>query len=134
MARLRRLGVVKGVRELRLPSAAPEGSRRPAADTPRRGPLPLEQLLPGGRVVESDDGGCFVIDRVYATHHRHGGDALADLLGSRPAAGAAYVREPRLEALEFRDFLFLDTETTGLAGAGTLAFICLLYTSDAADE
>ena len=125
MARLRRLGVVKGVRELRLPSAAPEASR--PAGAPRRGPLSargaLEQLLPGGRVVESDDGGCFVIDRVYATDHRHGGDALADLLGSRPAAGAPYVREPRLEALDFRDFLFLDTETTGLAGAGTLAFM-----------
>ncbi len=122
MARLRRLGVVKGARELRLPSAAPEGDRR-AAGSSRRGPLSLEQLLPGGRVVESDDGGCFVIDRVYALDHRHGGDALADLLGSRPAAGAAYVREPRLEALAFRDFLFLDTETTGLAGAGTLAFM-----------
>ena len=120
MARLRRLGVVKGARELRLPSAAPEAAR----PTPsRRGPLSLEQLLPGGRVVESDDGGCFVIDRVYALDHRHGGDALADLLGSRPAAGAAYVREPRLESLDFRDFVFLDTETTGLAGAGTLAFM-----------
>jgi uncharacterized protein YprB with RNaseH-like and TPR domain len=119
MARLRRLGVVKGARELRLPSAAPEAAR--PAGPPRRGPL--EQLLPGGRVIESDDGGCFVIDRVYATHHRHGGDALADLLGSRPAAGAPYVREPRLETLDFRDFLFLDTETTGLAGAGTLAFM-----------
>jgi len=120
MARLRRLGVVKGARELRLPPAAgvPPPDRRPA-----RGPLSLEQLLPGGRVVESDDGGCFVIDRVYATGHRHGGDALADLLGSRPAAGAPYVREPRLESLDFRDFLFLDTETTGLAGAGTLAFM-----------
>ena len=121
MARLRRLGVVKGARELRLPPAAPEAARR--TDMPHRGPLSLEQLLPGGRVVESDDGGCFVIDRVYAADHRHGGDALADLLGSRPAAGAPYVREPRLETLDFRDFLFLDTETTGLAGAGTLAFM-----------
>jgi len=122
MSRLRRLGVVKGARELRLPSAAPDAGR-PTPAAPRRGPLSLEQLLPGGRVVEFDDGGCFVLDHVYALDHRHGGDALADLLGHRPAAGVAYVREPRLEALDFRDFLFLDTETTGLAGAGTLAFM-----------
>ena len=122
VARLRRLGVVKGARELRMPSAAPAFGR-PERGATGRGPLSLEQLLPGGYVVESDDGGCFVLDHVYAVDHRHGGDALADLLGSRPAAGAPYVREPRLEALDFRDFLFLDTETTGLAGAGTLAFM-----------
>lgn len=122
MARLRRLGVVKGDRELRLPSAAPAFGR-PERGAARRGPLSLEHLLPGGRVVETDDGGCFVLDHVYALDHRHGGDTLADLLGSHPAAGAAYVREPRLEPLDFRDFLFLDTETTGLAGAGTLAFM-----------
>jgi len=79
--------------------------------------------LPGGRVVDSDDGGCFVIDRVFVADHRHGGDSLADLLRNRPAAAVPYVPDARLAALNFRDFLFLDTETTGLAGAGTLAFM-----------
>ena len=115
LSRLRRLGVVKTARQIEPPA--------PASTRPRHRPLSLEQLLPGGRVVDSDDGGCFVIDRVFVTDHRHGGDALADLLRSRPAAAVPYVPDARLEGLDFRDFLFLDTETTGLAGAGTLAFM-----------
>lgn len=134
LTRLRRLGVVKTAREIKPPAGSPlpkgegtEGTfpKREGAEgsRSRRRPLSLEQLLPGGRVVESDDGGCFVIDRVFVAGHRHGGDALADLLRNRPAAAVPYVRDARLEALDFRDFLFLDTETTGLAGAGTLAFM-----------
>ena len=120
--------MVKTAREIQpptrspLPNPLPEGEGTEGARSRRR-PLSLEQLLPGGRVVESDDGGCFVIDRVFVADHRHGGDSLADLLRNRPAAAVPYVPDARLEALDFRDFLFLDTETTGLAGAGTLAFM-----------
>ncbi|MFZ1400658.1 MAG: ribonuclease H-like domain-containing protein, partial [Candidatus Promineifilaceae bacterium] len=39
------------------------------------------------------------------------------------AATAPFVQDDRLAQHDFRDFLFLDTETTGLAGAGTLAFM-----------
>ena len=129
LARLRRLGVVKGARNLRPPSFVPAPiSRSTTEDFPDRerdesGPQALEVLLPGGRVVECADGACFVIDRVYSPDHRHGPDRLAELLRHRPAAAAPYAQDSRLEALDFRDFLFLDTETTGLAGAGTLAFM-----------
>lgn len=126
LARLRRLGVMKGTRNLRPPSPAalrtlPE-SRVDAPGEPGL-PQPLDRLLPGGRLVETDDGACFVIDRVFSVDHRHGADALVDLLRLRPAAAAPYARDARLEPLDFRDFVFLDTETTGLAGAGTLAFM-----------
>jgi len=118
LARLRRLGVVRGARELRPPVFTPEAEpRRP------RGAQPLERLLPGGQVIETADGPCFVIDRVLPVDHRHGPDALADLLQCRPGAAVAYALDARLETLDFRDFVFLDTETTGLAGAGTLAFM-----------
>lgn len=113
-ALLRRLGVQKGARQLR--SAPP---RRPAT----AGPPPLERLLPGSRLIEATGGTCFVVERVYPAHHRHGLDALADLLALAPDEGARYAIDPRLAGASFRDFLFLDTETTGLAGAGALAFM-----------
>lgn len=120
LARLRRLGVVKTARQIQPP---PASGRLPGPGRATRGSLSLEQLLPGGQVVESDDGACFVVDRVFTADHRHGGDSLSDLLRSRPAAAVPYLPDARLQALDFRDFLFLDTETTGLAGAGTLAFM-----------
>ena len=48
--------------------------------------------------------------------------ALGDLLGIRPAF-ATFLNDPRLSKLTFRQMLFIDTETTGLAGAGTFAFL-----------
>lgn len=116
-ALLRRLGVQKGARQLRSAPAAPP--RRPAT----AGPPPLERLLPGSRLIEATGGTCFVVERVYPAHHRHGLDALADLLALVPDEGARYAIDPRLAGASFRDFLFLDTETTGLAGAGALAFM-----------
>lgn len=86
-------------------------------------PQTLETLLPGGRVMETIDGGCFVVERVYPSHYRHGNDSLADLLAADPGHGSRYALDHRLTGHSFRDFVFLDTETTGLAGAGALAFM-----------
>ena len=133
--KLRRLGVVKGTRQLKpprqlkpappvesdllrpfLPSA---NQYDPSVDDIQ----PLETLLPGGQLVATADGDCFVLDHVYSLDHQHGDDRLADLLRFTPAATAPFVQDERLAQHDFRDFLFLDTETTGLAGAGTLAFM-----------
>lgn len=114
VARLRSLGVIKGARQLR--------PARPALDE-SDAIVSLEVLLPGGRLVESDGGACFVVDRIYPAHYRHGPDALRDLLEVEPSAAISYTLDNRLLGHSFRDFLFLDTETTGLAGAGALAFM-----------
>jgi uncharacterized protein YprB with RNaseH-like and TPR domain len=134
-AKLRRLGVVKGARDLK---PARELKPAPPVDEPLLRPFsphqplhslddddiqPLEKLLPGGQLVETAEGSCFVLDHVYALEHQHGDDHLADLLRFSPAAAAPFVQDVRLAQHDFRDFLFLDTETTGLAGAGTLAFM-----------
>ena len=112
-ALLRRLGVQKGARHI-----------RPAPPPPRpSGPPPLDVLLPGGRLIEAAAGACFVVERVYPAHHRHGHDTLADLLALVPDEGARYAIDSRLAGASFRDFLFLDTETTGLARDGALAFM-----------
>ena len=73
--------------------------------------------------MATSDGECFVLDHVYRLDYQHGDDRLVDLLQFSPAAAAPFVQDARLAAHDFRDFLFLDTETTGLAGAGTLAFM-----------
>ena len=134
-AKLRRLGVVRGARNLKSPrplKPAPpvdDALLRPFPPKTSSSPhddddiQPLEKLLPGGGLVSTADGDCFVLDHVYALEHQHGDDRLADLLNFHPGTAVPFVQDERLAEYDFRDFLFLDTETTGLAGAGTLAFM-----------
>ncbi len=124
-SRLRRLGVVKGTRNLK---PAPPSKPRPISQSNRpdfsvTAGDALDSLLPGGRVQETAVGACYVFDHVYPLSYQHGDDRLADLLGFLPETAVPYEKDTRLQALNFQDFLFLDTETTGLAGAGTLAFM-----------
>lgn len=119
---LRRLGVTKGARHIRPADVPVTGDRFPRDAAPGS-PPPLEHLLPGGRLMGSGEGACFVVDHVYPLHYRHGEDTLADLLAVQPAAAVPYRLDERIAGNDFRDYLFLDTETTGLAGAGTLAFM-----------
>jgi uncharacterized protein YprB with RNaseH-like and TPR domain len=131
-SRLRRLGVVRGTRNLKTASVRPSDTGRDRLsvaefeldpDTSHEEGQPLEILLPGGHLVETDSGSCFVLDTVYPLSHRHGGDRLVDLT-TRPLTVAATIAgDERLAAMDYGDLLFLDTETTGLAGAGTLAFM-----------
>ena len=120
---LRRLGVTRGARNLKSAAELSESDRRTAGSRAARGPASIEELLKEGTLVESAEGACFVVERTYPAHYRHGPDALADLLEVDPNAAADYAIERRIAGNSFRDFLFLDTETTGLAGAGALAFM-----------
>jgi len=117
--------------------AAVPASRRPAADVPapadgeaavRAGADTVADVL-GGRWVEAGAHRVLVVDRVYRPGHRHGHMTLVDhvlpehdgwcdtFVHSRSASGAARKSE-RHRAL------FVDLETTGLAGgAGTYAFL-----------
>jgi uncharacterized protein len=119
--RLRRLGVVKGARHLK-PVAPRPPTPAPPPDEPDE-PVPLERLLAGGQVEATAVGACYVLDKVYPLAYRHGREPLVALLAHAPAAAVPYGQDARLAALDFRDLVFLDTETTGLAGAGTLAFM-----------
>ena len=130
-AKLRRLGVVKGTRDLK-PVPPVDGDRSPvigdqssadATHPSSLSPQSLEKLLPGIELVEAADCACYVLDKVYPLNYRHGQDRLADLLDWSVGETAVPLQDPRLTPLNFRDFVFLDTETTGLAGAGTLAFM-----------
>lgn len=83
----------------------------------------LETRLPGGRLVETELGACFVLDKVYPANYQHGRDNLSDLLNFSLETAARFNNDPQFAEMDFHDFLFLDTETTGLMGAGTLAFM-----------
>ncbi|MCA9959908.1 MAG: ribonuclease H-like domain-containing protein [Anaerolineales bacterium] len=134
-AKLQRLGVVKGTRNLKVPPSRPHApvvpprevepvSFRPSLSGRQDDdPPPLSALLPGGVIVETAVGGCFVLDKVYPLTYQHGDDTLADLLAFSAADVGAFTQDARFHDVQFRQMLFLDTETTGLAGAGTLAFM-----------
>lgn len=129
--KLRNLGVVKGARQLK-PAPPVAGKRLAVSGDPKaddnpkskiRNPQSIESLLPGLQRETTAVGSCCVLDKVYPVSHRHGREALADLLAMSSGDTAVYLRDERFRNLKFRDFVFLDTETTGLAGAGTLAFM-----------
>jgi uncharacterized protein len=106
--RLKKLGVQKGARHV---------TPRPK---PRR-TTGLEALI-DGEIIETDYGPCFVHLERYAPDHVHGAYAVGELLRqSKWVAGrlADYDDE-----IDLSKTVFIDTETTGLAGGtGTLAFL-----------
>lgn len=128
LARLRRLGVVKGARQLqnarRLARQRVQADPSPETQSALADePQPLEALLPGLDAVNTPDGTCDVIDHVYPLQRRHGAHRIQELLEHTAGAAACFCQDDRMKEVTFRDFLFLDTETTGLNGAGTLAFM-----------
>lgn len=127
LARLRRLGVAKGARHISSdrPPRPPQTRRPdPALEVDATGePRPIEALLPGLRLEQTSEGACYVLDKLFPADYRHGAGRLATLLQMTPKPAAVFCEDDRLADLDFRDFLFLDTETTGLSGAGTLAFM-----------
>jgi hypothetical protein len=96
--------------------------RLEAARPPRPAPEPVERLV-GGEVVETGAGPLVVVRREYPLGHRHGRLALGDAL----AVGSEVVQAlvpGGVGALDPEALVFLDTETTGLAGGtGTYAFL-----------
>jgi uncharacterized protein len=134
--RLRRLGVQKGSAHLKTRAAA----TRAAATTPPP-PFLAEAVRPAKpdqpliAVLESERtafGDAFVRREAYAPAHVHGNRSLGLSLDYAPDfVGRLATR--RVRSVDLRNTLFLDTETTGLAGgAGTLAFLVGLgYFDDA---
>src|SRR3989475_10016153 len=85
-------------------------TRRP----PRAAAEPLERVV-GGELVETGAGSLLVVRREYPLQHRHG---RVPLDGVRRAPLDVLARVARVESdtLAAERLLFLDTETTGLAG------------------
>jgi uncharacterized protein len=89
---------------------------------PRAAAEPIERIV-GGEVVQNDGGALVIVRREYPLQHRHGRIPLA---GVREAPLDVLARVTRVESapITAERLLFLDTETTGLAGGtGTYAFL-----------
>jgi len=77
-----------------------------------------------GEVLENRRGAFFHAVEVYPFDHRHGEVPVGRLLDVDPSVFGVIGRDPALAGLDVRRALFLDTETTGLAGGtGTLPFL-----------
>ncbi len=109
--KLRRLGVHKGALAL-LP---------PQNREVRRGDL---ESLVQGRLVDTPYGPAFLHEETYPADYLHGRHTLGELLRLSPSIAAQLGNDPGLEKVDLQRVVFLDTETTGLAGGtGTLVFL-----------
>ncbi len=110
-SKLKSLGVKIGARD--VPPPKPPEQRRPDYS--------VEKVI-AGRVAENVDGACFVVENFYAQDYRHGHTLLN---GDLPLqAVSQWARDERIAACARDGLVFLDTETTGLAGGtGTLPFM-----------
>jgi len=84
---------------------------------------PIEELVEG-EFVTTPFGEVFVAMETYGSAHRHGGTLLGELLEVPHYPAHLITKDARLKGIDFNRTLFLDTETTGLAGGtGTYAFM-----------
>jgi uncharacterized protein YprB with RNaseH-like and TPR domain len=105
--KLKSLGVQVGARDLPPPK-------------PRRAHA-IESVVPG-RLHATAFGDAFIIEETYPPEYRHGNAALQITASLRTIAD--WAREERIAAGAMNGMVFLDTETTGLAGGtGTFAFL-----------
>jgi uncharacterized protein len=85
--------------------------------------LPIEELV-NGEIVSTPDGESFQAKEYFPSHFRYGEMALAEVLDIPTYPAHLISKDERLKELDLRKALFLDTETTGLAGGtGTFAFM-----------
>ncbi|MEI7672449.1 MAG: ribonuclease H-like domain-containing protein, partial [Deltaproteobacteria bacterium] len=104
-------------------SRRPEGQKKEAQSTVRGRGVPLEKLVPGQETT-NEAGTFFCSSHLTGGSARHGRFCIRDLAPLDMDRLAVLGNDPALRGLDYRDSLFLDTETTGLAGGtGTVAFL-----------
>ncbi len=108
----------------RLVAATRNRPLKPAtAATAERRAMPLDEAL-GGEEVVNDYGAYYCVDRIFPLDHHHGRVALERLRTVPRHAFSEISRGDRELDVDLEHALFLDTETTGLAGgSGTYAFL-----------
>jgi uncharacterized protein YprB with RNaseH-like and TPR domain len=106
--KLKSLGVKLGARDLTPPQTHGDS-------------YAIEEVLPG-RLQTTLHGEAFVVETLYTPEYRHGRFGLRATASLQTMA--EWAGEPHLAACESPGLVFLDTETSGLAGGtGTYAFL-----------
>ena len=114
LARLRRLGLRKGVTHLQ--------PKREASPDRKRGPG-IEAVV-AGQICETRLGTCFVAKKSWSLSHRHGDLPVAAALEVAPATLARLAGLPDGVSFDLRQAVFFDVETLGLSGGtGTYVFL-----------
>ena len=91
--------------------------------TPYGSPLALRDVIEGEE-VENDHGKFFIAHGFHPASSHYGRRRIGEISDLDMNAAALLANIPELASLNCTDALFLDTETTGLAGGtGTLAFL-----------
>ena len=108
----------------RLVAATKNRPRKPVTtDTSEQRAMPLDAIL-GGVEVVNDHGAYYRVDKIFPLDHHHGRVALERLRMVPRHAFSGISRGEREIEVDLERALFLDTETTGLAGgSGTYAFL-----------
>jgi len=109
----RRLSRLGGRRSVRVEIS----EESPRITAPKSGDLPLQER-------KTPQGTAAVIEKAYSFETKHGHTPIGDLIRLKPHLNATLTGIEYVEGLDTENLVFLDTETTGLAGgAGTLAFL-----------
>ncbi|MRR17599.1 MAG: hypothetical protein EG826_14210 [Deltaproteobacteria bacterium] len=88
-----------------------------------RGHRGLAEILEGCE-IENEHGRFFLVSRVVKSSNPHGNRSILDAFDFDMSAAAMLANNPIISEYRSSDALFLDTETTGLAGGtGTMAFL-----------
>lgn len=88
-----------------------------------RPPAPEPEGLPG-ELIDTPEGPIRRVVTMHEPHHRHGRAPVAGALAVASPTLAGLAGAPELEACDLRRAVFVDTETTGLAGGtGTIPFL-----------
>jgi uncharacterized protein YprB with RNaseH-like and TPR domain len=83
----------------------------------------LSKIVPGEE-TENDHGRFFLVSEVIRGSSRHGHRNIRETYTLDMTAAALLANDPSIASFNASDALFLDTETTGLAGGtGTMAFL-----------
>ncbi len=107
----------------RLVAAASRGRGASEAVSPEGPVRGLEEIVQGCR-VENQRGEFFLIEDALPLETFHGDVCLSRFRSLEPEAVRILAGEPGFDGFDLREAVFLDTETTGLAGGtGTAAFL-----------
>ena len=108
----------------RLRAAFGSSLQATIASSPRSAAIrPVASELPGVE-FQTEAGPCLVVETRYPLDHSHGGLELGACLALPPLGLVCLAKDPALGQVDLRQVVFLDTETTGLAGGtGTTAFL-----------